>query len=302
MKEHHYQLEKYTSRSSRFDCPQCGGKKTFSRYIDTHTGQYVNHKSGRCNREGKCGYHYPPHAYFRDNDIQMDRHIPVKPTEKVNLLKQISFIEDELAEKTFKFYHKNNFVQFLISIFGKEKAMKAVEQYLIGTSKKWEGATVFWQKDSLHRFRTGKIMQYNPLTGKRIKEYGSNVSWVHKTCGLQNFSLRQCFFGEHLISNDLGKHVAIVESEKTAVIASISFPELTWLATGGKDGLSEEKCRVLRGHNVMLYPDAGCYERWDKKRQSLCHIANFSISSVLETNLSKSEIKEGYDIADYILL
>ena len=66
--EYRYQLEKYRGRGTRYNCPQCGRKYTFTRYIDTHNGNtYVNERVGKCNRLDKCGYHYTPRQYFEDN-------------------------------------------------------------------------------------------------------------------------------------------------------------------------------------------------------------------------------------------
>lgn len=95
---------------------------------------------------------------------------------------------------------------------------------MVGTSKYWEGATVFWQMDYQNRVRTGKIMLYNPATGKRIKEPYNHVTWVHSILHKEDYNLKQCFFGEHLLPEDKSRPVALVESEKTAIIASYYLP------------------------------------------------------------------------------
>lgn len=92
-----------------------------------------------------------------------------------------------------------------------EEAEKLFRKYNVGTSKKWEGATVFWQKNREGQFRTGKIMLYNKGAGKRVKEPYSHISWVHKEMGISNFQLDQCLFGEHLLMTE-HKPVALVES------------------------------------------------------------------------------------------
>ena len=67
MSEYRYQLEKYRGRGSRYVCPKCRRKQTFTRYIDTYNNIYINDDVGKCNRIDKCGYHYTPHQYFEDN-------------------------------------------------------------------------------------------------------------------------------------------------------------------------------------------------------------------------------------------
>ncbi len=68
-----YQLERYRGRGTRYTCPQCGRKCTFTRYIDTeNNNQYISDNVGKCNRLDKCGYHYTPKQYFTDNPWKRD--------------------------------------------------------------------------------------------------------------------------------------------------------------------------------------------------------------------------------------
>ena len=61
-------LERYRGISTRYTCPRCGRKHTFTRYIDTeNNNMYINDDVGKCNRLDKCGYHYPPRQYFADH-------------------------------------------------------------------------------------------------------------------------------------------------------------------------------------------------------------------------------------------
>ena len=62
-----YSLERYRGRGTRYTCPQCGRKYTFTRYIDNTNNQYIADTVGKCNRLDKCGYHYTPRQYFEDN-------------------------------------------------------------------------------------------------------------------------------------------------------------------------------------------------------------------------------------------
>lgn len=54
-----YQLPKKAIKS---DCPQCGQRKTFSRYIDTKTSEPLPEAYGRCDRESNCGYYLSPYV------------------------------------------------------------------------------------------------------------------------------------------------------------------------------------------------------------------------------------------------
>ena len=73
-----YQLERYRGRGTRYTCPQCGWKYTFTRYIDTeNNNQYLSERVGKCNRLDKCGYHYTPKQYFTDNPHKRDNALVV---------------------------------------------------------------------------------------------------------------------------------------------------------------------------------------------------------------------------------
>ena len=73
MSEYRYQLERYRGRSTRYVCPQCKRKQSFTRYIDTYNNnEYISDNVGKCNRIDKCGYHYTPKQYFTDNPWKRD--------------------------------------------------------------------------------------------------------------------------------------------------------------------------------------------------------------------------------------
>jgi rubredoxin len=312
MSEHRYILEPYKGLKSRYTCPSCQHKgRTFTHYIDTETGYHIAPAVGRCNRESNCGYHYKPKQYFEDNGISFEsNHTPApkflptaihKPAQK-QALKPTSYIDFEAFKASLNGYENNKFVSYLIKQFGTEVAFRLVSSYYIGSSKLWDGATVFWQLGTDNKIRTGKIMLYNASTGKRIKEQNKPINWVHKVLNLPNYELRQCLFGEHLL-NDINKvkPVAIVESEKTAILASAYLPQFIWLATGGLSNLNAEKCTILKGRTVTLFPDLNGFEKWSNKAKELQHIASFQVSDLLEKSATDTEREQGLDLADYLL-
>jgi hypothetical protein len=72
---------------------------------------------------------------------------------------------------------------------------------------------------------------------------------LHKAFKEPEFNLSQCLFGR--ITEDYQKTIAIVESEKTAIVMSILLPHYIWLATGSKGNFKFE----------MLKPskEKGCF-------------------------------------------
>lgn len=232
-------------------CPGCS-KKTFVKFIDIEKN-YAPEKFGRCDREDRCGYFTMP------EDAEDYVFVPRSIIEE----KPTSFIPKEYAVNTFKDYDQNNLFKFLIEKIGKSKVYEAINKYRIGiddTSSFTKDWVIFWQFDKDNQIRSGKMIKYGP-DGRRAKDVSS--TWFHskKSEGknvFPDFNLKQCLFGEHLI-NIYNKPIAIVESEKTAVIASLFIDKYLWLACGGLNQLSASKMEILRNRSVTLFPDLGCF-------------------------------------------
>ena len=307
----HY-LQKYKGKSTRHTCPSCETIHSFTLYLNGDTHEPIHRTVGICNRATKCGYHYTPKQYFMDNPDSKKTSKHSSNTTNVEMrstpsplgragvgLIPFSYVQQSSS-------YKSNFIRFLCEFLTVEQMIQAGENYALGATKNKE--VIFWQIDITGEVRTGKIMQYNPTTGKRIKHQSGAIDWVHnklKKSGKlpDDFNLQQCFFGEHLLKIYPVKSVAIVESEKSAVIASVIFPDLIWLAAGNLNGLSIEKCQVLNGRDVTLYPDLGAYEKWSFKATEIQkhYNCNMILSNLLEVEATDIDREKGLDIADYII-
>jgi hypothetical protein len=306
MSEHRFTLEPYRGPSTRHRCPACQTERKFARYIDNYTGQHIHTSVGRCDRENQCGWHYKPKQFFEDhpglNPISPAPVVMEKPRRKIEPPRKITPVPLDMFKRTLNGYGANQFIQFLSKVFAKDVVNGIIERYFIGTSNKpWPGSVVFWQIDSANRVRAGKVMQYNPETGKRLKNPDRDfITWIHKVEAIPDFELNQCFFGEHLLK-DSTKPVAIVESEKTAMIASVHFPEFVWLACGQLNGLNPTKGKVLKGRKVVLFPDVNGYEKWKTKANELSTITTITVSDFLERLASPNDRADGCDLADFLL-
>lgn len=298
-----YTLQPYKGMNTRHLCPRCQHRaKTFSIYIDTETQEQLDPAVGRCNRESNCGYHYTPKQYFIDTGAARCIYTGTRARTQcsVSAPKPVSFVPVEVFKASLKAFEKNDFAQYLITLFGSVVASELISRYFIGTSKHWPGSTVFWQIDLQGKIRTGKIMLYDPDTGKRIKVPFSHITWVHKALKKPAFELQQCLFGAHLLQ-DQGKPVALVESEKTAVIASAYLPQFIWLAVGSLTNFSAERCSILKGRSVFLFPDLNGFEKWNSKAKELSALATFTVSDLLEKKATEEERQQGFDLADYLI-
>ncbi|MBZ0244503.1 MAG: DUF6371 domain-containing protein [Cyclobacteriaceae bacterium] len=211
-----------------------------------------------------------------------------------------STISNDLLLNSLTNYSENNFIVFLLNNFGLDETNKAIRKYLIGTSDHWKGSTIFWQKDKTGSIRSGKVMLYNSTNCKRVKEPKDHINWVHILQKIKVFNLKQCLFGEHLLKENDHSIIGLVESEKSAVIASIKLPEYTWLATGGKQNFKHDLVGCLKNRDVVLFPDLDAHKQWSEKAIELSKIANFQVSEFVIRH-SENGTESGVDLADIIL-
>ncbi len=255
MNQFRFQLEKYTGGMSRYTCPKCKQKGEFTRYIDIETNKYISDIVGICNRKDKCGYLFTPGDYFKTNNTDQSRVLTntFNTTNTVNTFDTIPYdkisktLDPDLA------LTKNNFIKYLINIFGIDLSKELINKFRIGTAK--NGYTVFYQFDTEGNIRTGKKILYNSNTGKRKED----IRFIHKTFDM-NYKLNQCLFGLNQLQ-DINKDIAIFESEKTAIIMSVYFQDLICLATGGSENFNIDKINILKQMNcksIMIYPDKSC--------------------------------------------
>lgn len=301
-------LEKYTGRASRHKCPKCGDPHSFTYYLDGDTGQPIDKAVGRCNHESGCGYHYTPKQFFIDNPMERGRHnVPMIQQIMPKPQCEIGHIPFSYVEKSVSY--NSSFVQFLCGLFDRytlesPTIERLMQDYALGATK--DGSVIYWQIDTKGKVRTGKVMKYNPETGHRIKDAGS-INWIHSILKKQkllpkDYNLVQCLFGEHLLKIYPNKVVTLVESEKSAIIASGVYPDYVWLATGGKSQLSIDKLKVLKGRAVIMFPDVDGFEYWTEKAKEVEAIGcKVIVSDLLEKNATDEDRANKIDIADWLI-
>lgn len=301
-------LEKYTGRASRHKCPKCGDLHSFAYYLNGDTGLPIDKTVGRCNHESGCGYHYTPKQFFIDNPKERERrNAPMIQQAMPKLQPEIGHIPFSYVEKSASY--NSSFVQFLCGLFDRYSLdsptiERLMQDYALGATK--DGSVIYWQIDFKGRVRTGKVMRYNPETGHRIKDAGG-INWIHSMMKKQkllpkDYNLAQCLFGEHLLRIYPNKAVALVESEKSALIASGIYPDYAWLASGGKSQLSIDKLKILKGRAVIMFPDVDGFEYWAGKAKEMEAIGcKVIVSDLLERNASEEDRADKIDIADWLI-
>lgn len=182
-----------------------------------------------------------------------------------------------------------------------EYTSEEVENYydLRGVSVGYmRGAVAFPFIDIDNNFQTAQLIKYD-AKGKRLKDKFS-TNWLHSYKDLKEgldldklkiYSKKiTCFFGEQYLKGS-SNPIAIVEAPKTAVILKEIYPNIDWIATAGEQALFNKNLEVLRGKDVILFPDA-----FTTKWKEFANSNGYSCSDILEQNGAE----EGSDLADYI--
>ena len=309
-----YHLQKYNGPSTRYTCPSCGAKHRFTRYVDAY-GRSLHPSVGRCDRESACGYHKTPRDYFAEHPVEREQRPSTAVTpgpdadrharlDRASQPQPLCTIPLEYVTRSVRPSRDSAFTTFLGTLFDPLVVEMLVVDYRLGVTS--DGDVIFFQLDLQGRCRTGKIMKYNPQTGHRIKDPATphRIDWVHsrlKYAGKlpASWTLTQCLFGEHLLSSHPDKTVALVESEKTAVICAGILPKFLWLATGGKSQLGD-KLLVLQGRKIVAFPDVDGFELWSQKLAAYAQL-QVTVSTVLQQNASPEDIAAHIDIADWLI-
>ena len=188
----------------------------------------------------------------------------------------------------------------------------AAERYRLGKSKK--GKPIFWMIDERGIVRDGRIGDtwVSMILKRRYPECGRYIVAKH------------CLFGLHLVRATLGADpsvqpkvadicvspqcctVAIVESERSAVVLSELFPECIWMAYSYPSNFTVDKLAPLQGCVVSIYPHTdptGCtyvsfLELADQARR--LYDIDLSVVGLLEEHASEEQKERCIDILDFI--
>lgn len=331
-----YTLQPYSGRRSRVACPACGKPGEFTRYLDTETGELLPIEFGRCNRESNCSYHANPYtlgpsgqsfaqlahldtASFPPALARLPHVAPCLPPAPPAL------IPADLYLASIGHYERNNLARLLRQHFGWGVADELLAQFRLGTSAYWPGSCVFWLIDEQGRTRGGQVVLYDE-TGHTVKQQRPDgtlyrcTRWAHTALAHacrqrgtpppawlseyeQNGQKSPCLFGlPQLDTFPARQPVAIVESAKTAMLCTPYWPEFVWLATMGQSYLTAERLAPVRARRIVLFPDAGSLEDWQRRAEKLRE-SGFSVKVApeLETLVDPTERAAGLDLADILL-
>lgn len=303
-------------RSNAKQCP-CGKDNKDGKFVP-----YIGFENkGYCH---SCGETFLPELPKSDsyNSFQPTHHSKPrnKPQPPIDFLPMQKY-QHQLINGI-RLYTQNHFIQWIGSphrgkaAFDTHAIQALIEKYYLGNSgkPKYSGWTLFPYIDIEGRLRDIKAMDYNPATGKRIKEPYNKIVFMGKDILFKpNANTVRCFYGEHLLKDNL-MPVKIFESEATATYAAPFYPTSICLATGGNNGCKwteKEKCTVLKGRKVTLYPDIDAHESWIQKAEILKSYGfQVRVSNLIKENAIKfagqtgttyeALVKQKFDLRDIL--
>ena len=328
MKPPRYTLVPYAGRKSRNICPNCERPHCYSRYIDTRTGELLPERYGRCDHEASCAYFMNPYrdeaggtSYSEQmwqeqklsNSLAPRLSIPhhVRPAPA-----KVVCIPQSVYQQSMRQYEQNAFARLLRQYFGCNTEQELLRKFHVGTSRYWPDACVFWLIDERGRIRGGQVVQFDE-SGHTVKVPERRTRWMHTAMTTllrntksalpewlveYNSSRGNCthLYGLfQLATAPTSYPIAIVESPKAMIIASVYYPRFVWMATLGLANLTAERLEPLRGRRIVLWPDVGGYDRWQAKADELGKSGfTIQVSDLLE-RLAANE--PGLDLADVLL-
>ena len=246
--------------------------------------------------------------YSKDNVVILSNNL--QPRKEY---KPTTDIPDEVLLHTLKNYDTNTFVNFLFSKFNRQDVTNTLQLYSVGTCNKY---ITFPFISIVGHCRAISLIEYSNI-GKRVKtepqarNIHTYLSFAYTAKGealptwLNNYKNSEnkfnCLFGENLINQFKHKPIAIVEAPKTAIIASMFYPEYLWLACGGLGYLTANRIEVLKNRDVYLFADNSindiAFNQWNNKAIEF----GFTCVNILEQIATDENKSKGYDLADYIL-
>lgn len=295
---------KLAIKTVKLNCPYCGAKKHWQRYIDTKTGELLPEMYGRCDNEVKCGKWNDPYkdGYAKMiweqeqkvNGVTVPKQKYFRTQSKSQPQPKTVFFNVEAFKKTLQpdRYEQNIFIQNLLTRvsfpFNSKDIEKVISLYYLGTISKGyrAGSITFPFIDLKGNVRTIQVKQFNKANHTKATDFLHSIieknytrngkplpEWLEAY--IKQDKRVSCLFGEHLLSKYPLNPVALVEAPKTAVYGALYFgvpetPEsLIWLAVYNKSSFSFDKLKVLQGRFVYVFPDlskdGNTFKEWERK-------------------------------------
>lgn len=235
---------------------------------------------------------------------------PIAPTSHKEAPQEPFYISDIQLTATQEKSRETALYAFLASEFEPEEVLRVFEAYRIGGSKfvTSDGfrAVSFPYIAADGRCIDCKLFHISPKDGSRktappLKSWSNGSlqsSWALAEMKQNHRRAPWCNFGDHLLRERPTAPIGIVESEKTALILAIVYPQIIWTAVGSLNNLNPGRCQQYFNRKVTIYPDRDGLQAWRNKAQELAK-QGFNISIDTTTERHPGSPKD--DLADIVL-
>jgi hypothetical protein len=279
--------------SKKYPCPQCGHKSCFVVYLDNESKQPVDvNQFGRCDRENNCCYHLAPWTDPELAEKARKEFVPTPDPEERQIYPSDETVH-RITQRTktcvspfHRFCNKLTISNDHLMRFGVYSDDEKTVFVFRNTEERVVNMKWFKYKDDGHRDHDFKSFSLkNPPPPPQVD--GTSKIFVEKH--------KLCLFGEHLLDKSKARKVIVVESEKTAAMASFFYKDFDWVSCASNNGLTDEKIRVLHNRTVIWLCDADAAGRNNKSiERASQYISEFYLVDLFPDR------SDGYDIADAI--
>lgn len=191
-----------------------------------------------------------------------------------------------------------------------EQMHHAAERYRLGKSR--SGKTIYWMIDDLGICRDGHIGSSSHAADTWVstllkRRYPDLAQYIPPS--------KHCLFGLHLLGStgsptaqplSQSKGLALVESERSAMILSELYPNLLWLATAYPANATVDQLEPLQGHPITLFPRTddtmSTYLSWvdlADHAERLYHL-DITVDDTLEKHATPEQKARCIDLVDFI--
>jgi hypothetical protein len=164
--------------------------------------------------------------------------------------------------------HYSSLTDYLDKVVGYEtKELGIIDQlimrYRLGAVRKLMGGhygTILPRINRKGMIVGGNVIYYNMEDGTALYK-DALIDHLYPWYAFDYYVDSNVFYGEHLYH---GRQTAIVQDEKTAMLGTLAYPNIDWLAVGVGNNLTDEMMKKLIGRQVILFPDDFSYEFWSE--------------------------------------
>lgn len=164
--------------------------------------------------------------------------------------------------------HYSSLTDYLDKVVGYEtKKLGIIDQlvmrYRLGAVRRLMGGhygTILPRINHKGMIVGGNVIYYNADDGTLLYK-DALIDHLYSWYAFDYYIDPNVFYGEHLYR---GRQTAIVQEEKTAMLGTLAYPNIDWLAVGVGNNLTDEMMKKLIGRQVILFPDDFSYVFWSE--------------------------------------